>query len=165
MECSPPVSSVLGIFQARIMEWIQSYSSVVVWKVKVTQLCPTLCNPVDSTVHGILQARILEWVAISFSRVLPSPGINPRSPTLQVVSLPSEPPGKPPDITWDNIKFEHKTLKNIIKRCEICQKNNPKTEKLAKSGLQRSRKYPGEDWKLILLICHKLMDILAYKFG
>ena len=39
-----------------------------------------------------------------------------------------------------------KTLKNIIKRCEICQKNNPKTEKLAKSGLQRSGKYPGEDW-------------------
>ena len=29
-----------------------------------------------------------------------------------------------------------KTLKNIIKRCEICQKNNPKTEKLTKSGLQ-----------------------------
>ena len=29
-----------------------------------------------------------------------------------------------------------KTLNNIIKRGEICQKNNPKTEKLAKSGLQ-----------------------------
>ena len=29
-----------------------------------------------------------------------------------------------------------KTLKNIIKRCEVCQKNNLKTEKLAKSGLQ-----------------------------
>ena len=29
-----------------------------------------------------------------------------------------------------------KTLKNIIKRYEVCQKNNPKTEKLAKSGLQ-----------------------------
>ena len=28
------------------------------------------------------------------------------------------------------------TLKNIIKRCEVCQKNNPKTEKLEKSGLQ-----------------------------
>ena len=25
-----------------------------------------------------------------------------------------------------------KTLKNIIKRCEVCQKNNPKTEKPAK---------------------------------
>ena len=33
-----------------------------------------------------------------------------------------------------------KTLKNIIKRCEVCQKNNPKTEKLAKSGLQLSGK-------------------------
>ena len=41
-----------------------------------------------------------------------------------------------------------KTLKNIIKRCEVCQKNNPKTEKLAKSGLQRSGKYPGENWEI-----------------
>ena len=28
------------------------------------------------------------------------------------------------------------------------KKNNPKTEKLAKSGLQRSGKYPGEDWEI-----------------
>ena len=41
-----------------------------------------------------------------------------------------------------------KTLKNIIKRREICQKYNPKTEKLAKYGLQRSGKYPGEDWEI-----------------
>ena len=41
-----------------------------------------------------------------------------------------------------------KTLKNIIKRCEVCQKNNPKTKKLAKSGLQRSGKYPGEDCEI-----------------
>ena len=41
-----------------------------------------------------------------------------------------------------------KTLKNIIKRCEVCQKNNPKAEKLAKSGLQRSGKYPGQDWEI-----------------
>ena len=41
-----------------------------------------------------------------------------------------------------------KTLKNIINRCEVCQKNNPKTEKLAKSGLQRRGKYPGEDWEI-----------------
>ena len=38
------------------------------WKVKVTQLCPSLYNPKDYTVHGILQARILEWVAFPFSR-------------------------------------------------------------------------------------------------
>ena len=54
-----------------------------------SQLCPTLCGPMDYTVHGILQARILEWVAF------PNPGMEPRSPTLQVDSLPAEPPGKP----------------------------------------------------------------------
>ena len=49
------------------------------WKVKVTQLCPTLCDPMDcslpgSSVCGILQARILEWVAFPFS---PTQGSNP----------------------------------------------------------------------------------------
>ena len=51
----------------------------------VVNSCPTLCNPMDcsplgSSVHGILQARILEWVAISSSRDLPDPGIEPTSP-------------------------------------------------------------------------------------
>ena len=54
----------------------------------------------DYTVHGVLQARILEWVDIPFSRgssqpLQGSPGIEPRSPTLQEDSLPAEPPGKP----------------------------------------------------------------------
>ena len=49
------------------------------------QSCPTLWDPMDyslpgSSVLGILQARILEWVAISFSRDLPDPGIEPVSP-------------------------------------------------------------------------------------
>ena len=62
----------------------------------VAQSCLTLCDPMDcspagSSVHGILQARILEWVAISFSRGSSQPGIKPRSPTLWVDTLPSEP--------------------------------------------------------------------------
>ena len=66
----------------------------------VEQLCLTLCDPMDcslpsSSVHGILQARVLEWVAISFSRDLPHVGSEPRSPTLQADSLPTEPLGKP----------------------------------------------------------------------
>ena len=69
-------------------------------KVKLTQLCLTLCNPTDCSlpgfsVHGISHARILEWVAISFSRDLPNPGMEPRSPLLQVDSLLSEPPTNP----------------------------------------------------------------------
>ena len=48
----------------------------------VSRSCPTLCNPMDcsplvSSVHGISQARILEWIAISFSKSLPDPRIEP----------------------------------------------------------------------------------------
>ena len=64
-------------------------------KVKVKS-CPTLCDPMDcslpgSSLHGILQARVLEWVAISFSRDLPNPGIEPGSPAFQAETLTSEP--------------------------------------------------------------------------
>ena len=42
------------------------------------QLCdPMDCSPLASSVQGILQARILEWFAISFSRDLPKPRIEP----------------------------------------------------------------------------------------
>ena len=41
-----------------------------------------------------------------------------------------------------------KTLKNIIKRCEVYQKNNPKSKKLAKSSLQQSGKDPRQDWEI-----------------
>jgi len=66
-------------------------------------LCdPMDCSPPGSSVHGILQARILDWLTIPFSRgssltqgIFPDPGIELRSPALQVDSLPSEPPGKP----------------------------------------------------------------------
>ena len=51
--------------------------------------------PGGSSVHGIFQARVLEWVAFLSPEDLPDPGTEPRSPTLQADSLPSEPPGKP----------------------------------------------------------------------
>ena len=35
-----------------------------------------------SAIRGIFQTRILEWVAISYSRDLPNPGIDPASPAL-----------------------------------------------------------------------------------
>ena len=65
-----------------------------------------LCDPVDcsspsSSVHGILQARILEWVAISSSRDLPNPGIEPMSPAsplLQAGSLQLSHWGSPVDL-------------------------------------------------------------------
>ena len=63
--------------------------------------CLTLCDPIfynppGSTVHGIFQARILEWVAVSCSRDLPEPGVEPASLTTAALtgSSPLEPPGK-----------------------------------------------------------------------
>ena len=53
------------------------------------RLCdPMDCRPSGSSVLGIFQARTLEWVAISSSRDLPDPGIEPRSPELQANCLP-----------------------------------------------------------------------------
>ena len=76
----------------------------VSWKVKVwvSLSCSTLsdpmhCSPPSSTVHGILQARRLELPFPSPGDLLNS-GNEPRAPTLQVDSLPSEPPRKP--ISW-----------------------------------------------------------------
>ena len=75
----------------------------------VNQLCAVLCLVTQSCLtvaHGLWFSRLLcPW---GFSRQeywsgllcpppghLPDPGMEPRSPALQVDSLPSEPPGKP----------------------------------------------------------------------
>ena len=73
MDCSPPGSSVHGIFQARVLEWgaiaFSKEGAAAAAAAKSLQSCPTLCDPRDSSppVPVILQARTLEWVAISFS--------------------------------------------------------------------------------------------------
>ena len=80
---------------------LETGTTMMKLKVKVKSLsCVQLFSTLWSVVYqappsmGILQARILEWVAISFSRDLPDPGIEPGSPAFQADALPSEPPGK-----------------------------------------------------------------------
>ena len=51
-------------------------------------------SPSDSSVHEIFQARILEWVAISFSKDISDPGIEPKSPALAGRFFTTEPWGK-----------------------------------------------------------------------
>ena len=64
-------------------------------KVKVAQSCPTLCNPMDYTVHGILQPEYWSGQPFPSPGDLPNPGIKPRSPALQVDSLPTSYEGSP----------------------------------------------------------------------
>ena len=47
----------------------------------------------DYTVHGILQPEY--WNGFPSAGDSPIPGIEPRSPEMQVDPLPAEPPGKP----------------------------------------------------------------------
>ena len=87
---------------------------------EVVQSCPTLCDPMDYVVHGILQARLLEWGAFPFFRGSSHLGIEPRSPALQVNSLPAEPQGKQ-RVNWfiQNILYLATVEANIFIQCII----------------------------------------------
>ena len=118
MDHSPPGSSVHGISQARILEWVailfsrgssrprdqtQVYCIAGIFFIKCVHAKSlesflTLCNPMDhsppgSSVHGIIQARILECVAMPSSRG--SSRSRDRQLHWQVGSLPLVSPGKP----------------------------------------------------------------------
>ena len=72
-------------------------------EVLVTQSCPTLCNPMSCSPLGASVHRFSRqeyWSGLPFPSPgdLPYPGIEPRSPTLQTDSLPSEPPGSKEDV-------------------------------------------------------------------
>ena len=63
----------------------------MVGKVKVAQSCQTLCHPMDY-IQSMEFSKPEYWSGQLFT----SPAVpKPRSPTLQVNSLPAEPPGKP----------------------------------------------------------------------
>ena len=64
----------------------------VVCKVKVTQSCPTLWDPLGQNT-GVGRLSLLQ-------RTLPHPGIEPRSPALQVDSLPLNHQGNPRILEW-----------------------------------------------------------------
>ena len=56
-------------------------------QVKVARSCPPLCDRMDYTVHGILQQEYWSGQPFPSPGDLPSPGIQPRSPALQMDSL------------------------------------------------------------------------------
>ena len=99
---SPPGSPVPGILQARTLEWVAiSFSNAWKWKVKGKLLShvrlsdPMDCSQPGSSIHGIFQV-----LATPFSRGSSRPRVRPKSPTLQVDSLPLSHWGSP-DIDID----------------------------------------------------------------
>ena len=79
--------------------------------------CAVLSCPVVSDSlrpHGLWPTRLLcpwefsrqeYWSGLPRPPLLHNPGIKPRSPTLQAVSLPSEPPGKPKNTGVGSLSF------------------------------------------------------------
>ena len=59
MDCSLLGSSVPGILQARILEWVAISFSNACMHAKSLQSCPTLCDPMDSSPPGSYVQRIL----------------------------------------------------------------------------------------------------------
>ena len=59
IDSSPPGSSIPGILQARVLEWVAISFSNACKHAKLLQPCPALCDPMDSSPpgssdHGIL---------------------------------------------------------------------------------------------------------------
>ena len=59
IDSSPPGSSVPGILQARILEWVAISFSNACMHVKLLQSSPTLCDPMDSNPPGSSVQEIL----------------------------------------------------------------------------------------------------------
>ena len=76
------------------------FNVIVQLKVLVAQSCLTLCDPLGvacQTPLSVEFSRQEYWSGqpLPSPGDLPDPGIKPGSPSLQVDSLPAEPPGKP----------------------------------------------------------------------
>ena len=59
MDSSQPGSSIPGILQARILEWVAISFSNTCMHAKSPQSCPTLCDPMDSSPPGSSDHAIL----------------------------------------------------------------------------------------------------------
>ena len=76
MDCSPPGSSVHGIFQARALEWgaiAFSGYNIFAAAAKSLQSCLTLCDPIDASPPGSPSlgfSRQEHWSGLPFSAAM-----------------------------------------------------------------------------------------------
>ena len=94
MDCSPPGSSIHGIFQARVLEWgAIAFSRKGLSSVQfssVAQSCPTLCDPMNRSTPGLpVHHQLPEFTQTHVHRV--SDAIQPSHP----LSSPSRPAPNP----------------------------------------------------------------------
>ena len=95
VDCSPPGSSVHGILQARILEWVAISFSIQV--LSSIQFFVTLWTVAIQVSLSMRFSRQEYWSGLPFPPpgYLPNPGIKPMSPALVDRFFTTEPPGKP----------------------------------------------------------------------
>ena len=99
MDYSPSGSSVHGILQARILEWVAILFSRRCSQFRDQTWISSIAGRFFTTWATREAPRILEWVATASPRDLLDPGVKPRTSASQADSVPSE-PGKPPGNTY-----------------------------------------------------------------
>ena len=102
---------------------------------------------------GILQARILEWMTCPPPGDLLNPGIK-WSPTLQVDSLPSEPPGKAKNTGVGSL--------SLFQGIFLTQESNWGLLHCSQTLYQLS--YQGTPQYLVTCKCHRLCEFLSPAF-
>ena len=100
MDCSPPDSSVHGILQAKILEWVAMPSLRGSSQPRIEPMSPELQILYSLSHQG--SPRILEWVGSPFSRGACGPRNRMGSPALQADSLPSQ---QPKEAKWFSFKW------------------------------------------------------------
>ena len=137
-DCSPPGSSVHGILQARILEWVAYPFSGDLLAPGTEPRSPALSA--DSLLtEPAGKLKKLEWVAIPSPGVIPDPGIKLESPALQADSLPADLPRKPGWIIPPKIHLgKYKTQSQ-----GHCSDNQHRMEKEVTTGWSNPRRLPG----------------------
>ena len=101
MDCSPPGSSIHGVFQAK--EYRSGVPLPIIGHYSCCGLVssdsfvtPMACSLPDSSVCGISQARTLEWVTISFPKGASQPRDQTHISSFEDGFFTTEPQGKSP---------------------------------------------------------------------
>ena len=124
----------------------------------VIQLCITLCDPMDcsppgSSIHG--DSEYWNVLPCSPSGDLPNSGTEPRSPTLQVDSLPSEPLGKPQILEWVAYPFSRGTFWPRNWTRVSCIANGFFTSRTTREALDNSV-------VVALIKCHRMLHLYIH---
>ena len=81
MDCSPPGSSVHGIFQAEVLEWGAIAFSETVFYFELSLLGAALCPHYSACTSLVVVQRLSYFKAIGI--LVPPPRIEPAYPALQ----------------------------------------------------------------------------------